>query len=96
MVTPENIPLENPTNSSSSNHFTPIRHRLSQFSALKPKVPEIYLNSSDDGNKKVGMLLSKGVNYGRDVWQGPKGGFFYYNSNNNKSYISKTREINFF
>jgi hypothetical protein len=93
-VTPENLPVGSPSNTTSSNHL--IHHKVSQISALKPKVSEIYSHSSDDGYKKVGILLSKGVNCGKDVWQGSKGGLFIYNSNNNKSYISKTREIDFF
>jgi len=56
----------------------------------------MYPHTCDNGNKKVGILLSKGVNYGKDVWQGSKGGLFFYNSNNNKSYTSNLGAIRFF
>jgi hypothetical protein len=69
----------------------------SPLAAIKPvlQVDEIYPHGNKKNYKKVGMLISKGVNFGRDVWEGPLGGLFYYNSNNNRSSIPNKDSIKF-
>jgi hypothetical protein len=71
---------------------SPKRH-----AAIKPVLieDEIYPHGNKKNYKKVGMLISKGVNFGRDVWEGPLGGLFYYNSNNNRSTIANKGSIKF-
>lgn len=59
--------------------------------------PMIYLScdkteeSSDQGSSGTSQSDWKcGIYNGHQLWTGPKGGCYYYNSNNNKTYVDRS------
>ena len=72
------------TVTSSLNGHMPTHRQLTQTASLivpKPNDFESNPHAKADGYSIVGVLISNGTNYGKEVWQGPKGGFFFYDSN---------------
>lgn len=48
----------------------------------------VSLNPVQRTNELVGLLVSNGSANGSPVYKRPRGGLFYLNSNNNKSYVT--------
>ncbi len=45
----------------------------------------------DDNNSNSGLKEWKcGKHNGKQLWTGPKGGCYYYNSNGNKTYVDRS------
>ena len=54
------------------------------YPKLKNK-PEIL--SSIVKDREVGTYNGTGINCGKGVYEGPRGGLYFYNNNHNKSYV---------
>ena len=56
----------------------------------------IYPHGNKKGYDAVGVLMGKGINCGRIVWEGPLLGLFFYNGAGNRSNITDKKLIKYF
>lgn len=67
--------------------------RLSSFTPISPPMsptctPDLSREVSKSSSSAVGIYISRGCANGREVFKGPRGGFYYLNTSNNKQYVN--------
>ena len=63
-----------------------------------PKLPTVRMSGTTQNEKgnKVGTYIGKGKYYGAPVFEGPRGGIFYYRENGDKARGVDLNKVKFF